>query len=45
MIGHTREYVKVAVETEQNLANQIIEVMTENFLTEDILCGNFLQIV
>ncbi len=45
MIGHTREYVKVAVETEQNITNQIMEVMTEKFLTDDILCGNFLQIV
>ena len=40
MIGHTREYVKVAVETSQNLANQILEVQIEAFLEEDILLGN-----
>ena len=40
MIGHTREYVKVAVETSQNLTNQILEVQIEAFLEEDILLGN-----
>jgi len=45
MIGHTKEYVKVAVETEENLSNHIMEVMTEKFLKDDILCGKFLQIV
>lgn len=45
MIGHTREYVKVAVETDRDFSNQIMEVMTEKFLTDDILCGKFLQIV
>ncbi len=44
-IGHTREYVKVAVETDEDVINQIMEVMTEKFLKEDILCGNILQIV
>ncbi len=45
MIGHTREYVKVAVETDRDFSNQIMEVMTEKFLSDDILCGKFLQIV
>ena len=45
MIGHTREYVKVAVETDSDFSNQIMEVMTEKFLSDDILCGKFLQIV
>ena len=40
MIGHTREYVKVAVETGQNLTNQILEVQIKGFLEDDILLGN-----
>ena len=40
MIGHTREYVKVAVETSQNLTNQILEVQIKEFLEDDILLGN-----
>ena len=40
MIGHTREYVKVAVETSQNLTNQILEVQIEAFLEDEILLGN-----
>ena len=40
MIGHTREYVKVAVETSQNLTNQIWEVQIEAFLEDEILLGN-----
>ena len=40
MIGHTREYVKVAVEASKNLTNQILEVQIEAFLEEDILLGN-----
>ena len=40
MIGHTREYVKVAVETGQNLTNQILEVQIKEFLEDDILLGN-----
>lgn len=39
MIGHTREYVKVAVETSQDYSNQILEVKAEAFLTDDILQG------
>ena len=40
MVGHTREYVKVAVETSQNLTNQILEVQIKEFLEDDILLGN-----
>ena len=40
MVGHTREYVKVAVETSQNLTNQILEVQIKEFLENDILLGN-----
>lgn len=40
MIGHTREYVKVAVETSQNLTNQILKVQIEAFLEDEILLGN-----
>lgn len=39
MIGHTGEYVKVAVETTENLANQLLEVKITDFLEDDILRG------
>ena len=39
MIGHTREYVKVAVETKENLANQLLQVQIISFLEDDILKG------
>ena len=39
MIGHTREYVKVAVETEENLTNQLLPVQITDFLEDDILKG------
>lgn len=45
MIGHTKQYIKVAVETEEDLSNRIMSVMTEKFLKDDILCGKFLQIL
>ena len=41
MIGHTREYVKVAVETPLNLSNQILQVAVTDFLADDILMGSF----
>ena len=41
MLGHTEEYVKVAVETSKDLSNQIAEVMVQGFVADDILCGNF----
>ena len=37
MLGHTGEYVKVAVETTKDLANQIAEVKVQGFLADDIL--------
>ena len=39
IIGHTREYVKVAVETEGNLTNQLLPVQIISFLEDDILKG------
>ena len=46
MVGHTREYVKVAVPTVENtakeeamIANRIIEVTVQNFLTDDVLAA------
>ena len=41
MMGHTKEYIQVAVETTENLANQIINGMITGFLTEDILLLKF----
>jgi threonylcarbamoyladenosine tRNA methylthiotransferase MtaB len=42
MVGHTREYVKVAVETTENLTNQILDVQITEFLADDILNGQLL---
>lgn len=39
MLGHTKQYVKVAVETEENLSNQVLEVQTFGFIEDDILGG------
>ncbi len=39
MVGHTREYVKVAVETGEDLTNQIVNVEITEFLTDEILKG------
>ena len=36
-LGHTRDYVKVALETEENLANQIRTVKVDAFLNNEIL--------
>lgn len=36
-IGHTADYVKVAVPTEENLSNQLALVRPESFLTDEIL--------
>ncbi|MBR4085791.1 MAG: MiaB/RimO family radical SAM methylthiotransferase [Lachnospiraceae bacterium] len=36
-LGHTVDYVKVALETEEDLVNQIRNVIINGFLTEDIL--------
>ena len=39
MIGHTREYLKVAVKFEENLVNQIKKVKLQEFLGETIVFG------
>lgn len=36
-IGHTKDYVKVATETEEDWTNQIKTVKTEDFLSDDVL--------
>lgn len=36
-IGHTKDYVKVALLTEEELANQIRTVKISGFLTDEIL--------
>ena len=36
-LGHTRDYVKIALETEENLANQIRTVKVDAFLNNEIL--------
>ena len=43
MLGHTKEYVQAAIETEENMANQLISAQVDGFLTEDILVLNFLN--
>jgi len=42
MIGHTREYVRVAVESERDLSNQIVAVKVTAFLENEILQGKCL---
>lgn len=39
--GHTREYVKVAILTEQDLTNQIITVKIKNILNSEIVLAEF----
>ena len=41
MIGHTKEYVQAAVETDRDLSNRVISGKAVSFLTEDILLLNF----
>jgi threonylcarbamoyladenosine tRNA methylthiotransferase MtaB len=36
-LGHTRDYVKVALETEEDLTNQIVTVKIDAFLNNEIL--------
>ena len=38
-VGHTRDYVKVALETDENLANKILTVKVDAFLNNEILNG------
>ncbi len=37
--GHTREYIRLAVQTEENLANRFVKIEADSFLKEDILLG------
>jgi len=41
MVGHTKEYVQAAVETDEDMPNHIITGMADSFLTEDILLLKF----
>ena len=38
-IGHTAEYVKIAVPGEDSLANRMVSVTVEGFLEPDVLYG------
>ena len=41
MIGHTKEYVQVALKTDEDLSNTIVSGTASGFLTQDILLLNF----
>lgn len=41
MVGHTKEYVQVALKTEEILSNSIVRGEPTGFLTQDILLLNF----
>lgn len=43
MVGHTKEYVQVALETEEDLSNTMVCGEATGFLTRDILLLNFLN--
>ena len=38
-VGHTREYIRVAVKTEENLANRFVKVQAKKILKDLILLG------
>lgn len=38
-VGHTKEYIRVAVKTEENLANRFVTVQAKGFLKDFILLG------
>jgi threonylcarbamoyladenosine tRNA methylthiotransferase MtaB len=38
-VGHTKEYIRVAVKTDKNLTNQFVTVKTKELLTDSILLG------
>ena len=40
-VGHTREYVKVAVETDDDLSNEIINVKITDYVTDEIMLAMF----
>lgn len=41
MVGHTKEYVQIALETDEDLSNTIVSGTATGFLTQDILLLNF----
>jgi threonylcarbamoyladenosine tRNA methylthiotransferase MtaB len=43
-IGHTREYLKVAVETEENLTNRLVTVKLKKILKSEILLAELVKI-
>ena len=43
MVGHTKEYVQAALETDEDLSNTVVVKEAAGFLTEDILLLNFLD--
>lgn len=43
-VGHTKEYVKVAVPCKESLSNQIVQVRVDKMLDEETLCGNFVNL-
>ena len=42
-VGHTADYVKVAIKTDQNMANCLKKVFVTEFLTDEILKCNSLD--
>ncbi len=40
-VGHTREYVKVAVETDDDFTNEIINVKITDYVTDEIMLAMF----
>ena len=38
-VGHTRDYIRVAVKTEENLANRFVKVQAKKILMDLILLG------
>lgn len=38
-VGHTREYVRVAVQSEEPLTNRIVQVQVTGFADDETLCG------
>ncbi len=44
-IGHTEEYLKVAIKTSKDLVNQIVQVRIEKVLEEDILLGERIDLI
>ena len=40
-IGHTKEYVKVAVKSERERSNQLCRVRVTGYLTDEIMLAEF----